>query len=284
MQTLLTAAPNHRLAPFVRCFAQRETSPSSPPIAQALVGSLEHILSLDFCDPTIHNYPTGKAAFQSRTQLLGAHARNAGSACLSGHVLSFGIFFRPFAPWQLFGIPTAELVDLECDATAVMGSWVAGLWQQLADCRTFSERITVATQTLLIFVNAVRPLTSMMSTVHRLRPSPEPVRIRHVAREAAMSVRSYGRQFTGEMGMSPKSFARLARFAGAIDLKRRSEGSWLNISHDLGYFDQMHMSRDFQIFGGNSPGRLVGPDSDFQPWSIRSQLRTNEEKSEVRKL
>jgi AraC-like DNA-binding protein len=197
-------------------------------------------------------------------------------------VLSFGIFFRPFAPWQLFGIPTAEMVDLECDATAVMGSWVAELWHKIAECRTFSKRITVATETLLMVANAVRPLTSIMSTVHRLRPSPEPARITQVAHDSAMSIRSYERQFAGEMGMSPKSFARLARFARAIDLKRRSEGSWLNISHDLGYFDQMHMTRDFRIFGGDAPGRLVRTDSDFQPWSIRSQLRTNEPETVAR--
>lgn len=283
MQTLLTAAPDHKLAPFVRCFAQRETSPGSPPVEQALVGSLEHILSLDFCDRTIHNYPTGKAIFTPRTWLLGAQTRYAGSACLSGHVLSFGIFFRPFAPWQLFGIPTAELVDLECDATAVMGSWVAELWCKIADCRTFPERINVATETLLMFVNAVRPLTSIMSTVHRLLPSPEPARISRVAHNSAMSIRSYERQFAGAMGMSPKNFARVARFARAIDLKRRGEDSWMNISHDLGYFDQMHQNRDFWIFGGEAPGRLVRTDSDFQPWSIRSQLRTNEPETVARK-
>jgi len=223
------------------------------------------------------------AAVQPRIQLLGAQTRCPGSVYLSGHVLSFGIFFRPFAPWQLFGIPTAELADLEVDATAVMGSWVAELWHKIGECRTFSKRITVATETLLMFVNAVRPLTSIMSTVHRLRPSPEPARISRVAHESAMSIRSYERQFAGEMGMSPKSFARLARFARAIDLKRRSEDSWLNISHDLGYFDQMHMNRDFRIFGGDSPGRLVRTDSDLQPWSIRSQLRTNEAERVARK-
>jgi AraC-like DNA-binding protein len=196
-------------------------------------------------------------------------------------VLSFGIFFRPFAPWQLFGIPTAELADLDCDATAVMGSWVAELWHKVADCRTFSEQIMVATETLLMFVNATRPLTSIMSTVHRLLPSDDPVRITRVAHESAMSIRSYERQFAGEIGMSPKNFARLARFARAIDLKRRSEESWLNISHDLGYFDQMHMVRDFRIFGGDAPGRLVRTDSDFQPWSIRGPLRTKEPGTEV---
>jgi len=275
MQTLLAAVPDHRLAPFVRCFAQRETSPDSHPIVRALVGSLEHILSLDLCDRTIRNYPTGKSDFQPQTQLLGAQTSCPGSVSLSGHVLSFGIFFRPFAPWQLFGIPAAELTDLECDATAVMGSWVAELWHKLGECQTFSKRIVVATDTLLMFVNAVRPLTSIMSTVHRLRPSPEPLRIACVAHESAMSIRSYERQFADEIGMCPKRFARLARFARAIDLKRGSEDSWLNISHDLGYFDQMHMNRDFRIFGGDAPGRLVRTDSDLQPWSVRSQLRTN---------
>lgn len=71
--------------------------------------------------------------------------------------------------------------------------------------------------------------------------------------------------------MSPKQFARLARFAKAIDLKRMSEDSWLNISHELGYFDQMHMVKDFRTFGGDAPGRLVQANSDFQPWSIRDR-------------
>jgi AraC-like DNA-binding protein len=191
-------------------------------------------------------------------------------------VLSFGIFFRPFAPWQLFGIPTAELSDLDCDATAVMGSWVAELWYKIAECRTFRERVTVATETLLMFVNGVRPLTSIMSTVHRLLPSDEPARITQVAHLSAMSIRSYERQFACEIGMSPKQFARLARFARAIDLKRRSRDSWLNISCDLGYFDQMHMIRDFRVFGGDTPGRLVRTDSDFQPWSIEVPLKAHE--------
>ena len=280
-------APHSRaqlqIGALVRCFAQRETSPSSPPIAQELVGSLEHILSLDFCDPTIHNYPQGRRPFNlglscsvpmREMRALPASADTCcHSASSSGRSHHGNCSASPRLNW----------LTLECDATAVMGSWVAELWQKLAECRTFSERITVASETLLMFVNAVRPLTSTMSTVHRLRPSPEPVRIKHVARDSAMSVRSYERQFAGEMGMSPKSFARLARFARAIDLKRSGEGSWLNISHDLGYFDQMHMSKDFQIFGGDAPGRLVRPDSDFQPWSIRSQFRTTEEERVIRK-
>lgn len=272
MQNLQTAAPDPRLAPFVRCFAQRETMPGSLPEIQAVIASLENILTFDLCEPTIISYPAGVVSGRAPIALLGPRTTYGGTASLSGHVLCFGIFFRPFTPWRLFGIPTAEMVGLDCDATAVFGSWVADLWHKLGSCRTFTQRIVVATEALLGFVNTARPLTSIMRTVQRLRSSDASTRVARVAHDSAMSVRSYERQFAGEIGISPKEFARLSRFATAIDLRRMNKDSWLNISHELGYFDQTHMMRDFRIFAGDAPGRLVRPESDFQPWSVGNAL------------
>jgi len=273
MQTLQTAAPDYRLAPFVRCFASRESMLGPSCVLQPLVGSLEHILSFDFCDPTRMSYPTGVVKTFPPIQFLGAHTGLAGFACLSGHIRSFGIFFRPFALWQLFGIPAAELVGLECDGAAVWGSWVTELWYRLGCSRSFSERITVSTETLLRFVGSPRPLTSIMSTARLLFPSDTSAKITQVARESAMSIRSYERRFAYGVGFAPKEFARLARFARAIDLRRMNKDSWLNISHELSYYDQMHMIRDFRLLGGDAPGRLLRVDSDFQPWSIGNALR-----------
>lgn len=149
----------------------------------------------------------------------------------------------------------------------MLGSWIAEFWHKLGEAQTFPERVALATETLLEFLKADRPLTPIMSTVHRLLPSNEAAKIYQVARESAMSIRSYERQFVSEMGFSPKMFARLVRFEKAVDMKRLGGDSWLNVSHDLGYFDQMHMIRDFRTFGGDTPGRLVLPNSDFNPWS-----------------
>src|SRR6185312_7872142 len=104
---LQSATPDRGLAPFVRCFAQRETMPGSATSCQAIIGSLEQILSFDLGDRTLMRYPTGEAEFHARTYLMGSQRRYAGQVCLSGHVLAFGIFFRPFATWQLFGVPPA---------------------------------------------------------------------------------------------------------------------------------------------------------------------------------
>lgn len=279
---LQSATPDVRLAPYVRCFAQRETVPGSATSCQAIIGSLEQILSFDLGDRTLMRYPTGKAAFHARTYLMGSQRSYAGQVCLSGHVLAFGIFFRPFATWQLFGIPPAELADADGDASGVLGSWLAELWQKVGSAATFSERIQVVTEALLPFVPSARPLTPIMSTVRLLFPFDDTSRITRVARASAMSVRSYERRFTVEIGMPPKKFARVARFATAIDLRRRSNASWLNVAHNVGYFDQMHMVKDFQSLGGDAPGRLVLPDSDFQPWSAGAALQGDAARGSLR--
>ena len=46
------------------------------------------------------------------------------------------------------------------------------------------------------------------------------------------------------------------------------ERSWLSIAHELGYFDQMHMIRDFQSLGGDAPNGVLDQLADGQPWSL----------------
>jgi hypothetical protein len=55
------------------------------------------------------------------------------------------------------------------------------------------------------------------------------------------------------MGLSPKLFARVTRFQMALDAKRISPAhTWLGVAHEFGYFDEMHMIRDFKNLGGGS--------------------------------
>ena len=78
-----------------------------------------------------------------------------------------------------------------------------------------------------------------------------------------------------EVGLSPKLFARLRRFQMALDRKRTSGTRWLDVAHDLGYFDQMHMVKEFRAFGDEAPSRLLQSCGDYQPWSIGAPLSPN---------
>jgi AraC-like DNA-binding protein len=104
-------------------------------------------------------------------------------------------------------------------------------------------------------------------------------RIQQLAHGSYMSIRNYERRFVEDMGISPKLFARLGRFQMALDIKRASGSSWLDVAHELGYFDQMHLVKDFRAFGGDAPSRLVQMCGDFQPWSIGQPMSVNQIKT-----
>jgi AraC-like DNA-binding protein len=60
------------------------------------------------------------------------------------------------------------------------------------------------------------------------------------------------------VGVSPKLFARIARFEAALDrMARLPQGSWTEVAHRFGYYDQMHMVHDFSRFTGETPTRTL---------------------------
>ena len=80
------------------------------------------------------------------------------------------------------------------------------------------------------------------------------------------------RRFNEQIGVSPKTYARVLRFQRAVHLlghrdgaswldeRERGaghDGSWGELALDCGYFDQAHMNRDFRQFAGVSPTELT---------------------------
>ncbi len=54
--------------------------------------------------------------------------------------------------------------------------------------------------------------------------------------------------------MNPKAYARIVRFSKAYRLHETfPQLSWTEIAHTAGYFDQMHLIKDFKEFAGVNP-------------------------------
>jgi AraC-like DNA-binding protein len=268
MHTIRTAIPEPSLRPFVRCFAQREMPSLASPFRETALASRENIL--DFClaaQSTTH-HRSGHSTIDPRINILGTQTRSLGWFSFKGSVLDFGIFLKPFAPWQLFGILPAELANQKFEASTVFGSWCTELWLKLSECRTFPERIQVATQTLLRFAEYPTPQTRTMAAAGSFFQPASSIRVEQLAQNSYMSVRTFERRFVKETGISPKLFLRLQRFQMALDRKRASGDRWLDIAHFFGYSDQMHMVKEFREFGGEAPSRLLQNCGDYQPWSI----------------
>ena len=79
-----------------------------------------------------------------------------------------------------------------------------------------------------------------------------------VAGDLGVSERHLRRVFRETVGMSPKGFARLARFRHALRIVREdSRLSWAAIAAAAGYYDQAHLIEEFRAIAGVTPRMLL---------------------------
>jgi AraC-like DNA-binding protein len=99
---------------------------------------------------------------------------------------------------------------------------------------------------------------AVTATANRLLLEHSALRVDDAAASAGMSIRQFERRFAEQVGLPPKRYARIVRFNAALKAKMTAPGRlWTDIAHEFGYYDQMHMVRDFERFADESPSTFV---------------------------
>jgi transcriptional regulator GlxA family with amidase domain len=98
------------------------------------------------------------------------------------------------------------------------------------------------------------------------------VKIDQLAKDACLSNRQFERVFKERIGLSPKFYSRLVRFTKAWLIKENNPAvTWTEIAYSCGYFDQMHLIRDFQAFTGTNP-QIIAEALKRQPFSLDNRI------------
>jgi AraC-like DNA-binding protein len=98
--------------------------------------------------------------------------------------------------------------------------------------------------------------------VDRLAATGGRVPIEALATQTGFSRKHLGTLFQRQIGLSPKSLARVHRFRGALELLTRANGDvpWVALAEQCGFYDQSHLINEFRRFTGLSPVELAWRD------------------------
>jgi AraC-like DNA-binding protein len=158
----------------------------------------------------------------------------------------------------LVGRPIVDMTNRALVPQDIFGAFVRELTDRLYDAPSWDARFACLDRALTARMRDLRDVPAGVRCAwHRLVASRGRARIGPIVQEVGWSQRHFIAQFTHELGISPKVFARLLRFGGVVRAVRADRTVDLaDLAHRSGYYDQSHLARDVREFAGVSPGTL----------------------------
>jgi AraC-like DNA-binding protein len=267
MQILMSSLARPELRPYVRAYAQRVWGTDDSNLTESVPSQLEQVLNFEL--GVLPGIRHREGRISDPAWIGGAQTSFPGYMDLRPGVESFAVFFKPVGWSLLFKIPASEITNCIADAAAVGDLSMRGLWNRLGEASDFESRVRIVEEYLLDRVFRAPVQNEIAAVANYIFCHHGAVRIAELATAHSLGLRHFERKFEREIGVSPKSFARVARFQGALDAKLRSpQRTWLDIAHSFGFHDQMHMIHDFEALGRTTPTQLIAEMGDVRPLAL----------------
>jgi AraC-like DNA-binding protein len=167
----------------------------------------------------------------------------------------------PAASRALLGVPPGELASTVVGLDDVLGTPARVLTERLREAPTWVHRFDLL-ETLLLEQWADPPAAETRAEVgwawRRLRETAGAIGVQDLAAEVGWSRRYLTDRFTTEFGLGPKVAARVMRFEQAVGRLRQDPNAKLaDLSAELGYADQAHLTREWHAIVGCSPRQWI---------------------------
>ena len=165
------------------------------------------------------------------------------------------LWLDPLAAYRLLGLPMDELSGQLVDLVDVLGPDGRRLGERLREAPSWGQRFALLDHFLLRQLEeGQRPSPEVGRAWQRLVASGGTVPIARLAEEVGWSHKRLIARFRHQLGLRPKTAARLVRFNGVwrrLDEDRPLD--WGLVAAETGYADQAHLVREFRQFTGTTP-------------------------------
>jgi AraC-like DNA-binding protein len=208
-----------------------------------------------YCDDAISMGRIGQGHFdrQPAAVLIGPQYSRV-NIKVHRQLKSVRVDFLPGGLYRMLGIPMHELFDQGFNAADVFGPGINSLNEQILNVSDL--------ETAKMFVEAfllqqlIRPASFLPidNALHLLMRNNGTMSMERTASLSCLSMKQFERKCKERIGMNPKLYARILKFSNAYRIHESNpQLSWTKIAYEAGYFDQMHMIRDFKVFAGVNP-------------------------------
>jgi AraC-like DNA-binding protein len=164
----------------------------------------------------------------------------------------------PLGARRILGWPMAELSGNVIDIGDLFGRNGAELTERLSDAGDWDRCFDLVEEFVACRADgAPAPSPVVARALARLRETEGRIRVGELAAELNCSRRHLGALFANEVGLTPKTMARVLRFEALSRRLDDDPAAWADIAADCGYADQPHLNREVRALAGVSPSELV---------------------------
>jgi AraC-like DNA-binding protein len=166
------------------------------------------------------------------------------------------IDLTPLGAYRFFGRPMHELTERMVQLDDLEDRTIAGLRERLGAERSWRRRFALAEAAMLPrLAPGGGPSGPVAWAYRRIVETGGAARIGTIAERLEWSRKHLAARFHDEVGLPPKTIARIARFNRAEAMAVAGDGDgWADIAAACGYADQAHLVREFTALAGATPG------------------------------
>ena len=181
----------------------------------------------------------------------------------TGYANAFAVRFYPYGFANFTTRPINELADRETPLTALFEeSLVRELEQNIVNASSTEVRIEIVEKFLLDRLSDQSVIDKIVkSTIDALAQTKGNASINSILKGDMSKRRSLERNFSKQVGISPKQLGKIIRLQAALELMLNDDqASLTQIAYDSAYYDQAHFIKDFKEFTGINPKEFFTED------------------------
>lgn len=254
-----TYSPHPDLEAVVKCYWTLEVPAESNAPRQRIVpdGCIELVFILG---DDIKRYVTeSEFVIQPRAVVIG-QITEPFFIQPTGYVNTFAVRFYPYGFTNFISTPLHDLANKETPIEQLFDSdSVTELVQSIIKAANAEERIAIIESFLTRTLNSKSTINTIVkTTIDALEATSGSSPINAILKNDPSQRRQLERNFSQQIGISPKQLGIIIRLQTALKMLLRNQSDKLSdIAYESEYYDQAHFIRDFKEFTGTTPADFI---------------------------